>query len=76
MGGSSWLVQNLNLKNVIPWNHLLDSLIVGISQIRLSCWKSEECYAIESELLAWKQQGFSEREGTSVPFLDILIYHS
>lgn len=64
MGGSSWLVQNINSKNVVPWNHPLGSLIIGIRQIGLSGWKYEECFAIESELLAWQQKGFSEREGS------------
>ncbi|ONK58769.1 uncharacterized protein A4U43_C09F16460 [Asparagus officinalis] len=64
MGGSSWLVENINSKNAVPWNHPLDSLIIGIRQIGLSGWKSKECSAIVSELLAWQQTGFLEREGS------------
>lgn len=63
-GGSSWLVQDLVANNVVPWNHPIGSLVIGIHQIGLSGWKSEECFAIENELLTWKQKGFSEREGT------------
>lgn len=75
-GGSSWLVQNLNQKDVVPWNHPLDSLIVGIRQIGLSHWKSEECLALENELVAWKQNGLSEREGTSLWFILLSFFLS
>ncbi|KAF6135273.1 hypothetical protein GIB67_021635 [Kingdonia uniflora] len=61
MGGSSWLAQNAGSTN---WNDPLDALAVGICQLGLSGWKTRECKAIESELLAWKQKGLSEREGS------------
>ncbi|XP_073013103.1 phosphoglucan, water dikinase, chloroplastic isoform X2 [Typha latifolia] len=64
MGGSAWLAQNAGSRNISPWNDPIDALVVGIRQIALSGWKSDECYAIESELLSWKQKGLSEREGS------------
>ncbi|XP_043719227.1 phosphoglucan, water dikinase, chloroplastic-like [Telopea speciosissima] len=64
MGGSSWLAQSAGSKNVSSWSDPLHALIVGIRQLGLSCWKPKECNAIESELLAWKQKGLSEREGS------------
>ncbi|XP_058093541.1 phosphoglucan, water dikinase, chloroplastic [Magnolia sinica] len=63
MGGTSWLARNAGSKNVGSWNSPLAALIIGIRQVGLSGWKSEECNAIESELLAWQQKGLSEREG-------------
>lgn len=64
MGGSSMLAQNVNSKNIVSWNHPLDALVIGIHQVGLSGWKSLECFAIESELLAWQKKGFFEREGS------------
>ncbi|KAJ6844705.1 phosphoglucan, water dikinase, chloroplastic-like [Iris pallida] len=64
MGGSSVLEQNINSKNIVSWNHPLDALLVGVRHVGLSGWKSVECFAIESELLAWQQKGFSESEGS------------
>ncbi|KAF6135293.1 hypothetical protein GIB67_021655 [Kingdonia uniflora] len=49
MGGSSWLAQKAGSTN---WNDPLDALTVGICQLDLSGWKTRECKAIESELLA------------------------
>ncbi|KAF9610090.1 hypothetical protein IFM89_019930 [Coptis chinensis] len=64
MGGLSWLAQNAGPVNASSWNDLLDALAVGIRQLGLSGWKLEECTAIENELLAWKQKGLTEREGS------------
>lgn len=63
IGGSSWLLQNANSKNVSSWNHALSALTNGIHQLELSGWKREECDAIKSEVRAWQQMGVSEREG-------------
>ncbi|KAJ0988966.1 hypothetical protein J5N97_007322 [Dioscorea zingiberensis] len=63
MGGSSWLAQNIGPKDISCWNKPLGALISGIRQVGLSGWKSEECSAIVSELLAWQQKGSSETEG-------------
>ncbi|XP_038989785.1 phosphoglucan, water dikinase, chloroplastic isoform X2 [Phoenix dactylifera] len=63
LGGSSWLAQNVGSKNISPWNHPLGALIIGIRQVGLSGWKSEECTAIESEFFSWLQKGLHEREG-------------
>ncbi|KAJ6814220.1 phosphoglucan, water dikinase, chloroplastic-like [Iris pallida] len=63
-GGSSVLAQNVNSKNIVSWKHPLDALLIGIRHVGLSGWKSVECFAIESELLAWQLKGFSEREGS------------
>ncbi|KAF9610095.1 hypothetical protein IFM89_019935 [Coptis chinensis] len=64
MGGLSWLAQNAGPVNASSWNDPLDALAVGIRQLGLSGWKLEECTAIENELLAWKQKGLTEREGS------------
>ncbi|PON66919.1 Glucoamylase, starch-binding [Parasponia andersonii] len=64
VGGTNWLAANVKSKNVSSWNDPLGSLIVGINQVKLSGWKSDECDAIESELLAWKEKGLSESEGS------------
>lgn len=63
-GGANWLAENVKAKNVIPWNDPLGALIVGINQVKLSGWKSDECAAIENELLAWREKGLSETEGS------------
>lgn len=64
MGGAKWLTDNVESKNVNSWNDSLDALIVGVHQLGLSGWKPEECAAIGTELLAWKEKGLFEREGT------------
>ncbi|KAF8402196.1 hypothetical protein HHK36_013148 [Tetracentron sinense] len=63
-GGAYWLAQHAGSKKVSSWNDPLDALVVGIRQLGLSGWKGPECIAIENELLAWKQKGLSEREGS------------
>ncbi|KAL5542836.1 hypothetical protein UlMin_010546 [Ulmus minor] len=63
-GGPNWLAENVKSQNASSWNDPLDALIAGIDQVRLSGWKSEECSATENELLAWKEKGLSEREGS------------
>lgn len=63
MGGADWLAQSVGSRNISPWNNPLDAFIVGIQQVGLSGWKSEECAAIKSELLSWRQKGLSEKEG-------------
>lgn len=68
MGGANWLAANVKSKNVGSWNDPLGALIVGIHQLRLSGWKSEECAAIENELLVWKDKGLTEREGSFCSF--------
>ena len=68
-GGTNWLAANVKSKNVSSWNDPLGSLIVGINQVKLSGWKSDECDAIQSELLAWKEKGLSELEGACLFFL-------
>ncbi|KAK9671379.1 hypothetical protein RND81_12G026300 [Saponaria officinalis] len=60
LGGASWLADNAESLNVSSWNQPLDALAVGIQQLGLSGWKSEECTAIANELLAWKDKGLSE----------------
>nr|CAD1823286.1 unnamed protein product [Ananas comosus var. bracteatus] len=64
MGGADWLAQSVGSRNISPWNNPLDAFIVGIQQVGLSGWKSEECAAIKSELLSWRQKGLSEKEGS------------
>ncbi|KAJ8449699.1 hypothetical protein Cgig2_001355 [Carnegiea gigantea] len=64
LGGVSWLAGNVESKNVSSWNESLDAIIIGINQLGLSGWKTEECAAIRNELLAWKDRGLSEREGS------------
>ncbi|KAL7616018.1 hypothetical protein Lser_V15G02690 [Lactuca serriola] len=63
-GGAQWLGENVNSKNVDSWNDPINALVVGIRQLGLSGWKLQECKAIESELLAWKERGLSEKEGS------------
>ncbi|KAH7682974.1 phosphoglucan water dikinase protein [Dioscorea alata] len=63
MGGSSWLAHNTGPKDISCWNEPLGALIIAIRQVGLSGWKSEECDAIQNELLAWQQKGYSETQG-------------
>lgn len=70
-GGSQWLGENVNSKNVDSWNDPINALVLGIRQLGLSGWKLQECKAIESELLAWKERGLSEKEGAFSSFLFI-----
>lgn len=63
MGGSSLLAHNADSRSIGPWNSPLGALIAGIRQVGLSGWRKEECVAIGNEILAWKLQGLSEREG-------------
>ncbi|XP_048131411.1 phosphoglucan, water dikinase, chloroplastic isoform X2 [Rhodamnia argentea] len=62
-GGTSWLAENV-ARNMSIWDTLLDALIVGIRQLGQSSWQVEECTALQNELLAWKNRGFSEKEGS------------
>ncbi|RVW20673.1 Phosphoglucan, water dikinase, chloroplastic [Vitis vinifera] len=64
VGGAQQLKENAESKNVSSWNDPLGALFIGISQLGLSGWKPEECTAIGNELLAWKEKGLSEREGS------------
>ncbi|PKA66121.1 Phosphoglucan, water dikinase, chloroplastic [Apostasia shenzhenica] len=64
MGGSSWLTNNANSRQIDTWNNPLDALIVGIRQVGFSGWRKEECNAIENDILAWKLKGLSDREGS------------
>lgn len=73
MGGARWLAANVQSKNVNAWNDALGALIIGVHQLKLSCWKTEECVAIENELLAWKNRGLSEMEGIFFLNLDFVI---
>ncbi|CAH9136523.1 unnamed protein product [Cuscuta epithymum] len=63
LGGANWLVENVDPKKIIMWNDSIAGLIVGIHQLGLSGWKSEECKAIRNELLSWKEKGFLDMEG-------------
>lgn len=63
LGGSSWLAENVGSQSISCWNNPLLALIIGIHQVRLSGWKSEECVALENEILAWQQKGLPETEG-------------
>lgn len=63
-GGAQWLAENVNSKNVNSWNDPIGALVVGIRQLGLSGWKLEECKAIENELVAWKEKGLLEKEGS------------
>ncbi|CAO2831421.1 unnamed protein product [Amaranthus hypochondriacus] len=63
LGGANWLSERAESQNVTSWNESLDTLNIGIRQLGLSGWKSEECIAIGNELRAWKEKGLSEREG-------------
>ncbi|KNA06557.1 hypothetical protein SOVF_179910 isoform A [Spinacia oleracea] len=62
LGGAGWLAKSVESKNVTSWNEPLDALAIGVRQLGLSGWKSEECIAIGNELLAWKDKGLSEKE--------------
>ncbi|XP_021907262.1 phosphoglucan, water dikinase, chloroplastic isoform X1 [Carica papaya] len=64
LGGAPWLAKNVEPKNVSSWNDPLGALIVGVRQLGLSGWRPEECSAIGNELLAWKEKGLFEKEGT------------
>ncbi|KAJ3671942.1 hypothetical protein LUZ60_008021 [Juncus effusus] len=63
-GGSNWLAESVNESTIAKsWNDPIEALIVGIKQVKLSGWRSEECNAICNELDAWKQKGLNEKEG-------------
>lgn len=64
VGGVHWLTKSVESRNISSWNDPLGALVVGIHQLGLSGWKPEESAAIENELLAWRERGLSEREGT------------
>ncbi|KAI5565501.1 hypothetical protein BDE02_14G126300 [Populus trichocarpa] len=64
MGGAKWLADNVESKNISSWSDPLGALIVGVHQLALSGWKPEECEAIGAELLAWKEKGLLEKEGS------------
>ncbi|KAH9621785.1 hypothetical protein KSS87_017544 [Heliosperma pusillum] len=64
LGGANWLADTADSLNVASWNQPLDALATGIRQLGLSGWKAEECAACSNELLAWKERGLSETEGS------------
>lgn len=74
-GGANWLAENVNEKNISSWSDPLSALIVGINQVKLAGWKSNECTAIENELLAWKEKGLLEMEGIHFCFLGLVSSH-
>ncbi|KAK3204499.1 hypothetical protein Dsin_018545 [Dipteronia sinensis] len=63
-GGTRWLAETVESKNVSSWDDPLGVLVVGVHQLGLSGWKPEECTAIRNELLAWQEKGFLEKEGS------------
>ncbi|KAG8048514.1 hypothetical protein GUJ93_ZPchr0009g355, partial [Zizania palustris] len=63
IGGSASLADDV-ARTTTVWDATLDALIIGINQVKFSCWKMEECIAIGNELLSWKQKGLSESEGS------------
>lgn len=64
VGGTSWLTENVERKNVSSWSNPIGALVIGIHQVALSGWNLEECRAIGNELLAWQERGLLETEGT------------
>ncbi|GMY32182.1 phosphoglucan, water dikinase, chloroplastic [Fagus crenata] len=64
VGGAHWLAKSVEARNIHSWNDPLGALVVGIHQLGLSGWKPEESAAIENELLAWRERGLSEMEGS------------
>ncbi|KAK6115543.1 hypothetical protein DH2020_007812 [Rehmannia glutinosa] len=64
VGGSHWLAKNVEQKNVNSWGDPLGALIISVHQLGLSGWKPEECQVIGNELLAWKERGLLETEGS------------
>ncbi|XP_022851246.1 phosphoglucan, water dikinase, chloroplastic [Olea europaea var. sylvestris] len=64
VGGTSWLTENVERKNVSSWSNPIGSLVIGIHQVALSGWNLEECRAIGNELLAWQERGLLETEGS------------
>ncbi|KAK4772818.1 hypothetical protein SAY86_014593 [Trapa natans] len=63
MGGANWLAESVESDNTTSWSDPLDVLVVGIRQLGLSGWQTEECSAIGNELAAWKRRGLSAKEG-------------
>ncbi|KAK4433654.1 Phosphoglucan, water dikinase, chloroplastic [Sesamum alatum] len=64
IGGAHWLADNVERKNVNSWNDALGALAISVHQLGLSGWKPDECRAIRNELLAWKERGLLETEGS------------
>ncbi|KAL0365839.1 UNVERIFIED_CONTAM: Phosphoglucan, water dikinase, chloroplastic [Sesamum radiatum] len=64
VGGAHWLADNVEQKNVNSWNDALGALAISVHQLGLSGWKPDECRAIGNELLAWKERGLLETEGS------------
>ncbi|KAK4387285.1 Phosphoglucan, water dikinase, chloroplastic [Sesamum angolense] len=64
VGGAHWLADNVEQKNVNSWNDALGALAISVHQLGLSGWKPDECRAIRNELLAWKERGLLETEGS------------
>lgn len=64
VGGTSWLTENVERKNVFSWSNPIGALVIGIHQVVLSGWNLEECRAIGNELLAWQERGLLETEGS------------
>ncbi|GAA0164916.1 kinase [Lithospermum erythrorhizon] len=62
-GGTEQLVSSINAKKISSWVEPIKALTVGISQLGLCGWRAEECRAIGSELQAWTNKGFEEKEG-------------
>ncbi|XP_011074900.1 phosphoglucan, water dikinase, chloroplastic [Sesamum indicum] len=64
VGGAHWLADNVDQKNINSWNDPLGALAISVHQLGLSGWKPDECRAIGKELLAWKERGLLETEGS------------
>ncbi|XP_038701840.1 phosphoglucan, water dikinase, chloroplastic isoform X2 [Tripterygium wilfordii] len=64
IGGPQSLAEHVESNNVSSWNDPLGALVVGVYQLGLSGWKPEECNAIKNEILAWKEKGLFQAEGS------------
>ncbi|CAM6112841.1 unnamed protein product [Calypogeia fissa] len=62
-GGAKWLIDEAKSTNVSAWNQTLGAVVLGIRQIGLSGWQSQECLAIENELSAWQSAGIVQKDG-------------
>ena len=45
------------------WSHSLGATVLGLRQLGLSGWQSQECAAVENELQAWQAAGLPKGGG-------------
>ena len=62
-GGAGMLASEATAGSADSWSHSLGATVLGLRQLGLSGWQSQECAAVENELQAWQAAGLPKGGG-------------